>query len=238
MKTRSISILGLVAISLFISCQGNNNDKASTKIEQEPTELIGEIYNLNSEASSLQWTGYHKGGINPRFGTLKSRGTIYVEHGKLAGGSIIIDMNSVQTNEKSIDIATTGGKTAVDMDAHLKNSDFFDTKKYPDSKFDITYISSLEAAKGKGSARDESINVSGNLRIKDKTVNITFPAKIIVTENEIIIEAKFTINRRDWGLTYGAEGDPKDWLISKDVQIKLNIKATKSLNKNDSRGLE
>lgn len=69
--------------------------------------------------------------------------------------------------------------------------------------------------------------VSGNLTIKDKTVNVKFPAKVAITDNEISVESKFTINRQDWGLTYGTEGDPKDWGISQDVDIELNIKAKK-----------
>ncbi len=39
--------------------------------------------------------------------------------------------------------------------------------------------------------------------------------------------SKFTINRQDWGLTYGAEGDVKDWGISQEVDIELNVKAKK-----------
>ena len=69
--------------------------------------------------------------------------------------------------------------------------------------------------------------VSGNLTIKDKTVNVSFPAKVEVTENGLTLVSNFTINRQDWGLAYGTEGDPKDWMISQEVDLELNVVAGK-----------
>ena len=85
----------------------------------------------------------------------------------------------------------------------------------------------FDAAKDKSTIADATNIISGNLTIKDKTVNVTFPAKVKVTENEVTVQSKFTINRQDWGLTYGTEGDPKDWMISQEVDIELNINAKK-----------
>ncbi len=48
-----------------------------------------------------------------------------------------------------------------------------------------------------------------------------------MTAEEVHIESKFTINRQDWGLTYGTEGDAKDWMISQEIDVELNIQAKK-----------
>jgi hypothetical protein len=33
------------------------------------------------------------------------------------------------------------------------------------------------------------------------------PAKVLVNDNDVDIEAKFSVDRTSWGLRYGAEGD-------------------------------
>src|SRR5690606_37744060 len=123
------------------------------------------------------------------------------------------DINSLVTSPESVDPAMSDGKTSADLDAHLKSADFFDVEKYPSVKFDITKVEDL-AAGTESKTVGANKTVSGNLTIKGKTVNVTFPAKVEVTENQANLESKFTINREDWGLAYGAEGDPKDWMIS------------------------
>jgi hypothetical protein len=35
------------------------------------------------------------------------------------------------------------------------------------------------------------------------------------------------INRQYWGLTYGTDGDPKDWMISQEVDLEFDITAKK-----------
>ena len=93
-------------------------------------------------------------------------------------------------------------------------------------KFDITKVEDL-AAGTESKTVGANKTVSGNLTIKDKTVNVTFPAKVEITENNVTVDSKFTINRQDWGLAYGAEGDPKDWMISQEVDLELHIVAGK-----------
>ncbi|MDM1133912.1 YceI family protein [Empedobacter falsenii] len=214
-----IIIIMAIAGSMFVACN-NSGNKVQTADEQQVLNQSGTSFYVDTLNSSLQWKGFHKGGLNPRFGILNVEGKVYISQNKLSAGSFTIDMNSVKTDEKSIDLSTTGGKTAADMDAHLKNADFFETDKYPVAKFELTNV--LEDSTTKG-----YYIVSGNLSLKDKTVNIQFPAQINISEQQVQINANFTINRKDWGLSYGTEGDPRDWLISKDVEITLNINANK-----------
>ncbi|MBP3839366.1 MAG: YceI family protein, partial [Chryseobacterium sp.] len=178
------------------------------------------------DSTTVKWTAYHKGGLNPRFGTTKATGTFAVENGNLTSGSLVSDINTLTTDPAAVDPKLSDGKTSADLDGHLKSADFFDTAKYPSVKFDITKVEEL-AAGTESKVAGANKTVSGNLTIKDKTVNVSFPAKVEVTENGLTLVSNFTINRQDWGLAYGTEGDPKDWMISQEVDLELNVVAGK-----------
>ena len=223
---KNLSILALSAVLAVVSCKESKTDTATTSTEQAVAANAGEVLNVNAETSSVKWTGYHKGGLNPRFGTMKTAGTFSVENGNIVSGSLTSEVSSLVTDPASVDPKASEGKTSADLDGHLKSADFFDAEKYPSVKFDITKVEDLVAGTA---SKVEGANktVSGNLTIKDKTVNVTFPAKVEVTENEVKLVSKFTINRQDWGLSYGTEGDAKDWMISQEVDLELNVVANK-----------
>lgn len=181
---------------------------------------------MNTDETTVKWTAYHKGGLNPRFGTMKTGGNLAAENGQLTSGTITADVNTLLTDPTAVDPAQNEGKKSTDLDTHLKSADFFDVAKYPNVKFDITKVEDL-AAGTESKTEGANKKISGNLTIKGKTVNVTFPAKVEVTENQISIASKFPVDRTNWGLSYGAEGDPKDWMISKDFDLDLNIVAKK-----------
>ncbi|WP_177760912.1 YceI family protein [Flavobacterium sp. I3-2] len=224
---KKVSILAFAVGALLVSCQKSAGDKTTTTSEQEVAVQTGATYTVEKASSTLTWKGYHKGGFDPRFGTLQTEGTLSVANDEITGGSFVIDINSLATDEKSVDPAKSGGKTAADLDGHLKNADFFESEKYPTAKFEITAVSAFDSTKDKSVIEGATNIVSGNLTIKDKTVNVTFPAKVTIAGETVNLQSQFTINRQDWGLTYGTEGDPKDWMISQEVDITLDINAKK-----------
>nr|WP_297309740.1 YceI family protein [uncultured Flavobacterium sp.] len=224
---KKVSILAFAVGAMLVSCQKSTGDKTTTTTEQEVAAQTGATYTVEKTASTLTWKGYHKGGFDPRFGTLQTEGTLSVADDQITGGSFVIDINSLATDEKSVDPATTGGKTAADLDGHLKNADFFESDKYPTAKFEITSVVAFDAAKDTSVLEGATNVISGNLTIKDKTVNVTFPAKVTISGEDVNLQSQFTINRQDWGLSYGTEGDPKDWMISQEVDITLDINAKK-----------
>lgn len=224
---KKLTVLALSATLFAVACKETKADTATTATEQTVATEKGATYNVDAAASTLKWTAYHKGGLNPRFGTMKTEGTLTADNGALTSGTLTSDVNSLTTDPKAVDPAKSEGKTSVDLDNHLKSPDFFDVAKYPSVKFAITKVEDLPATAEQSKTEGANKLVSGNLSIKNKTVNVSFPAKVDVTENGVNIVSKFTINRADWGLAYGAEGDPKDWMISKDVDLDLNIIAKK-----------
>jgi len=132
-------------------------------------------------------------------------------------------MNALYVDPASV---TEKDKKSTDLEGHLKSADFFDVAKSPAAKFVITKV---EAFSGQATAllADPNYLISGNLTLKDSTLNVTFPAKVQVTASAVNATAKFVIDRTAWGINYKAEGSPENWIISKDVEIGLTISAKK-----------
>ncbi|SIQ58340.1 Polyisoprenoid-binding protein YceI [Chryseobacterium sp. RU37D] len=224
---KKISVIALVGIGLLAaSC---NKDKAAnsaaTTTEQAVAESKGETLTVDTAGSVVNWKATHKGGMAPRWGTLTIKsGDLNVENRQVAAGNFVIDMNSIKVDPASV---TEKDKKPADLEAHLKNPDFFDTAKNPTAEFKITSVTDLKDAP-KDAVAGANKTVSGNLTLSGKTMNVTFPAKVDATENSAAIQAKFTVNRADWGIKFGtSEADPAEWMISKDIEIAVNVKAKK-----------
>lgn len=217
--------MALAMAAAVVSCKKSETDSTVTKEQQEVAAQSGAQYQADSATSVVKWNATHKGGMAPRYGTLSlQNGTVSVENGAVTGGEFTIDLNSLKVDPASV---TEADKKPEDLAGHLKSADFFDVEKYPTAKFEITSVAPFDAAKDQSKLEGATNIVSGNITLKDKTINVTFPAKITVTDAALELAANFTVDRSAWNLTYGAEGDPKDWAISKDIDIALDLKAKK-----------
>jgi len=220
------TIIPAFALLLLIAaCGGPKSDQAKTEAEKEAAEASGTTYTLDTTATQVTWQAAHKGGVAPRFGNIKvTGGSLSVEDGALTAGDLELSLAALQVDPKSV---TEADKKYTDLEGHLKSPDFFDVEKYPTAKFVITSVAPYDSTQQKSLLPDATNLISGNLTLKDSTLNITFPAKLAVTENEVTGEAKFTIDRSAWGINYKTEGSPENWMISKDVEIGFNLKAVK-----------
>jgi len=225
---RKITLTAAAAALLFAaSCNNSNSDKAETTTAQAAADTTGaQALAVDATSTTVHWQATHKGGLAPRFGTISvTGGTLSVDKGAVTGGSFDVDMNTLKVDTASV---TEKDKKATDLEGHLKSPDFFDVAKHPTAKFVITKVSPFDASKDKSLMEGATNIVSGNLTIKDSTVNVTFPAKITVTDGNADVQAKFTVDRTTWGLKYGATGtNPADWAISKDIELDINLKAVK-----------
>lgn len=95
------------------------------------------------------------------------------------------------------------------LTGQLQSPDFFETKKFPEAKF---VSKSISAGKG-------GFIVTGDLTMRGKTKEISFPAKIANTGGVATLSSQFKINRSDWGITYG-EGK-----IDEAVKLTIEVKA-------------
>ncbi|MFO7565044.1 MAG: YceI family protein [Enhygromyxa sp.] len=201
--TLSFALAGVVA------CKSEVEDKPKAKVEdagkaedKPATAATGELETLSlaKEGSSIGFigakvTGDHKGGFS------EFKGSATVEGDKLSSLEIIVDMKSISSDDERL----TG---------HLSGADFFEVEKHPEAKF--TSLSITEKA-GEGGATHE---IAGNLELKGEAKKITFPATIHVKDGSVHGKAAFSIDRKQWGITY--PGKPDD-LIKDDVALELEL---------------
>lgn len=217
--------LAASVVSLLAACGGPSSDKATTEEKKDAAAVTGESFTIDTTATTVNWRATHKGGMAPRFGTIGTdAGSLSVENGALTAGNFEINLTSLTTDTASV---TEAGKKSTDLDAHLKSPDFFDVAKYPKAKFVITKVAPYDSLQQKSLLPGATNLISGNLTLKDSTLNITFPAQVAINGNELTATAKFTIDRSAWGISYKTEGSPENWMISKDVEVGFNVKAIK-----------
>lgn len=217
-------LFALPALFLMASCGGSSNN-AETKTEQTAAEQTGDSFMIDTTTTSVDWKGAHKGGLAPRWGKIGvSSGMISVKNDSISGGEFLVNMSALTVDPASV---TEEGKKSADLEGHLKSADFFDVAKAPTAKFVITKVAPYTAAAGESLVADPNYLISGNLTLKDKTLNVTFPAKVEVSATDVKAAAKFVIDRSAWGINYKTEGSPENWMISKDVEIGLTLNAKK-----------
>jgi len=133
---------------------------------------------------------------------------------KKFSGTIDLVNNKPEDSRVSIDIEANSVETdEPDLTKHLQTPDFFDVAKFPKATFTSTKI---EPAGG------SNYNITGNFDLHGVKKAITFPAMIQVAPDKVTVSAEFSINRRDWNLTYPGKADD---LIRDGVVIKLNVNA-------------
>lgn len=221
---KKLTVFALAGAALmFTAC---NDKKETVKDAQEVAAKTGDAYNVDLATSKVDWKAFHKGGFAPRWGTLNLKsGEITVENDAITSGDFVIDMTTLKVDPASV---TEADKKPADLEAHLKNADFFDVEKQPTSDFKITAVADLAGELPKDAVAGANKTVSGNLTLLGKTLNVSFPAKVTVADGKAAIEAKFTVNRTDWGIKFGTdETDPAEWMISKDIEIGINVTASK-----------
>ncbi len=212
----------LSCIAFLAACNNTKNgNQTATEEKQEAAAAVGESFKTDT-SSHVGWYATHKGGVEPHNGEIKiSEGTITVDSGRVTGGSFTFDVSNI----KDLDIKDI--EKRGQLEGHLKSGDFFDVAKYPTAKFEITKIEAFDTSKGSSDLAGATNVVSGNLTFKDSTLNVTFPAKIAISDKTLQIDAKFNIDRTAWGLNYKGPNNPQDWLISKEVGLTIVLKANK-----------
>jgi len=126
--------------------------------------------------------------------------------------SVEIDVASINTNNEKRDI-------------HLKNPDFFNVEEFPKIKFTATGIKKTS---------DGHYQVTGEMTMLGKTNQVVlsgegFSAQYKNPWGQIVsaISAAGTINRDDFGLNWNKALESGGFLISKEVEIELNLELVK-----------
>ncbi|MBL0145241.1 MAG: YceI family protein [Chitinophagaceae bacterium] len=216
-------ILPLAAITFFVACNNAPEaDKAQTGEKQNVAAAEGASY-VTDSTSFVSWTGTKPNGAHTGSFKLKE-GSLSAKDGALTGGTVVIDINSLTNADLTV------ADEKAKLEGHLKSPDFFDVAKFATAKFEITGVEVFKydsLTMKDVIMKDATHTIKGNLTLKDSTKNISFPAKVTVDGDKISATADFNIDRTLWGLNYKGPNNPQDWVISKTVNLKLNIAATK-----------
>jgi polyisoprenoid-binding protein YceI len=109
-------------------------------------------------------------------------------------------------------------------DNHLRSADFFDVAKFPEMTFKSTKVEK----KGKGYV------MHGDFTLKGVTKPISFPFNVLgaVKDNRgnvrFGVAAETKINRRDYGITWGAKMANGGLNVADEVNIELQLEAVKA----------
>lgn len=165
------------------------------------------------QTSDIRWWGYKvvKTEATTHTGFVKLKnGKFYFKDKILTGGDFMLDMRSLSSTDLT-------GEDQLKLNNHLKSIDFFDVKKFPVAKFEITKILPSKNM-------DYGYLVYGNLTLKGTRKTISFPANIRTNDKFVEFEsAKFSINRRQFKAFY--KSSIKDYLIKDQVDIQITLTA-------------
>ncbi len=180
-----------------------------------PHRVADGDYPLDCERSLIEWTGRNIG--NKHWGSLKIRtGEISVASGGLAGGRIVIDMQSMACDD------ITDPKTNGFLIEHLKSADFFEVDTWPEAILEITAAQPLDAeSEGLPNTR-----IIASLALHGETHPVEFDCLLGHSmDGDLVAQGSFDIDRTHWNIRYGS-GRFFEWLANHLVNdlIGLQIK--------------
>ncbi|HAW51880.1 MAG TPA: YceI family protein [Flavobacteriales bacterium] len=176
--------------------------------------VFSQNYQVTPEESSVHWhaekvTGEHDGTVGVKLGE------IWMKEGKLTGGIVVIDMESIVVTDLQ-------GEWAEKLGRHLKSPDFFGSKEFPTS----TLVINKAIHQGK-----ERYKVEATLTIKNISKETKFIANVHESGNEVEATADLVIDRSEFNVRYGSGSffdDLGDKTIYDDFTLKVTLKAVKT----------
>jgi len=165
----------------------------------EPTTYILEA----NDESLIGFTGYKVTG-NQQGGWSEFAGTVELPEGTIESGkiNIVIQMASL----------FSGNSILTET---LHDESWFNIAGFPEATFTSSKIEKT----------DEGYKVTGDLTMRGITKNISFPAQIAIEGDQLKTQAKFALNRSEWGIkSEGFAGD----LVQDEVVVEFDVVANKS----------
>ena len=130
-----------------------------------------------------------------------------------------------ETSGVEVEVKTDSVQTNFEQrDNHLKSADFFETDEHPVMTFRSTAIRH---------AGGSSFELDGDLTIRDITKPITIEGEFLgwgkdPYDNTIFsAEAKTTVEREDWDLTWNVAVETGGFLVSKKIDLVIDVEARK-----------
>lgn len=183
----SITYLILIIAPLVFGCRGTVKEENENASASSVSLHVGndKYIMIDTKESVVTWKGSNLNGLNTQTGYVYiSKGELMIENGQIMGGTVEIDMNTIEDKNHGSD---------NNLVNHLKDPDFFEVKKFPFSTIVITKVALING---------ENKNITGNLTIKGITHPVTFPAKMEVKDGIVRANGKLVIDRTLWDVRY------------------------------------
>jgi polyisoprenoid-binding protein YceI len=112
-----------------------------------------------------------------------------------------------------------------DRDEHLRSADFFDAQKFPTVTFTSSEVKAVDA---------DTLEVTGDLTMHGVTKRITIPVEVLGTVKtpngeKAGFQALFTVNRKDFGITWNRVLDAGGTVLGEDVKIDVEIEGNRQV---------
>ena len=217
-KFLTISMLSLAVVS----CKNNTEKPTSNEVTEAVNTTVAETpmpkalvpeesslkYMANPQNTLIEWIGAKPTG-KQHFGTIfLNSGEFTINDGKIDSGLFTINMSTIKDYDGS-----------ARLEGHLKSDDFFDVQNHPNAIFEVTGFKET----------DGKMLLSGNLEIKGKKNNVTFP--VVLSEKDdifTITSEKFTIDRSKWNVKFKSKSffsDLGDKFIYDDIELSFEVTA-------------
>jgi polyisoprenoid-binding protein YceI len=187
--------------------------ETTTTTENQAGTVTGH-YQIDPAHSRLGFVARHAMVTKVRGQFTDFSGTLYLDEADptRSTAEVTVQMGSVETGQPQ-------------RDDHLRNSDFFDVETHPT----MTFRSTAAERTGRDSYR-----LTGDLTIK----GVTRPVTLDVEYNGLVrdpfgndragFEARTTINRKDWDLSWNVALEAGGFLVSDKITIELDIAAVRT----------
>ncbi len=197
-RTRQISYVGGLVLALLITGFTGSIQLADA----------ADTYEIDTAHSMILFRAKHNG-IAYNYGRFNE-----------FTGKITMDETDISKSLVEFEVKTASVDTANEKrDQHLRSPDFFSAKQFPVITFKSTEVNMKEG-------EEDVLEVTGDLELlgvkKTITVDVTITGKGKGRQGESLIgfESAFTINRSEFGMTYGVGGS-----VSDDIRLIVTIEA-------------
>jgi polyisoprenoid-binding protein YceI len=136
---------------------------------------------------------------------------------KSYAASLCLDDKDPAKDKLTVDVDLNSADTGMDeMDAALKGEDFFDTAKYPKGSFVSDSLKLVSPG---------HYSVTGKLTLKGvtKVISVPFTWTPSKDSKQAKLDAKTTLNRRDYGIGKGQWDDPQYVGLTVDVVFAISF---------------
>jgi polyisoprenoid-binding protein YceI len=140
-------------------------------------------------------------------------------------GEARFDPARLEATRLAVSIDASSLSTREDKrDAHLRSADFFDVEQFPE----ILFLSKRTVA------RDDGLDVIGDLTIHGVTKEITLAVDEITPEHKdpwgnlrVGATARTKIRRSDFGMKWNAALEAGGWLVGDEIKIQIEAELIK-----------